>query len=221
VLEDETPAQLRDDGVAMAMGEARTRRPRMRMRGRLTIAAICAALPLAIVALLSQPGAPPAHALPALPALEVPSAVHAAAPPASLDRDAAPQTGLAAAPLPALRRAALPPDALAAPTSRAALSALGEHDGAYERTFAQGEKESVRLRYSLDPELTRAIWRIVEQGHVQRAHIVVMDLETGALAAYVSTDPASFPPDRAYPAASLVKVVTAAAARERHVSLRG
>ncbi len=203
----------------MAMGEARTRRPRMRMRGRLTIAAICCVLPLAIVALLSEPGAPPSAALPALPALEVPPARHALAPPAAIDRDAFVAPILAPAPVPAPRRAALPPDALAAPTSRAAMRALGERAGAYERTFVLDASESVRLRYSLDPELTRAIWRIVEQGHVQRAHIVVMDLETGALAAYVSTDPATFPPDRAYPAASLVKVVTAAAALDAAPSL--
>ncbi len=203
----------------MAMGEARARQPRMRMRGRLTIAAICGVLPLAIVALLSEPGAKPADSALALPALEVPPARHALAPPAAIEQDASAAPTLEAAPAAAPRRAALPPDALAAPTSRTALRALAEHDGAYERTFALAAHESVRLRYSLDPELTRAIWRIVEQGHVQRAHIVVMDLETGALAAYVSTDPATFPPDRAYPAASLVKVVTAAAALDAAPSL--
>jgi cell division protein FtsI/penicillin-binding protein 2 len=44
-------------------------------------------------------------------------------------------------------------------------------------------------------------------------------VHTGALAAYVSTDPVAFPPDRAYPAASLVKVVTAAAALDASPSL--
>jgi membrane peptidoglycan carboxypeptidase len=193
----------------------------MLVRGWLTIAAICAALPLAVVALLAEPMAPPAEAPLALPPLEVPPARRGLAPPAN---DAPTATAQAAPASPALsvappRRAALPSDALAAPTSRAAVRALDERAGVFERSFSFGANESVRLRYSLDPELTRAIWRIVEQGHVERAHIVVMDLETGALAAYVSTDPATFPPDRAYPAASLVKVVTAAAALDAAPSL--
>jgi cell division protein FtsI/penicillin-binding protein 2 len=99
------------------------------------------------------------------------------------------------------------------------LRALDEQNGAFERRIELDNGESVRLRYSLDPRLTRAIWRIVEQGRVGRAHVVVMDLASGALAAYVSTDPVSFPPDRAYPAASLVKVVTAAAALDAAPSL--
>jgi membrane peptidoglycan carboxypeptidase len=186
----------------------------MRMRGRLTIAAICCALPLAVVALFSRPAAAPETSASALPALDVPPARRAQAPPAAAERDGAAPP---AAPQP--RRAALPPDALAAPTSRAALRELEERDGGFERAFALGGGQSVRLRYSLDPELTRAVWRIVDQGRVERAHVVVMDVETGALAAYVSTDTQAFPPDRAYPAASLVKVVTAAAALDAAPSL--
>jgi hypothetical protein len=196
----------------------------MRWRGRLTIAVLCAALPAAVVALLSQgPRAPHEPPL-ALPPLDVPPAARAAAPP-EVASDAgrptpAPDAPVASVSPPAApRRAALPPDALAAPTSRSAVRRLEERDGAFERSFPLGGGESVRLRYSLDPDLTRAIWRIVEQGRVERAHVVVMDIETGALAAYVSTDPDSFPPDRAYPAASLVKVVTAAAALDAAPSL--
>ncbi len=210
----------------MAMGGSRATRPRMRMRGRLTIAAICCAVPLGVFSLFSRPK-PDAQAdatTAALPALEVPAAVAAAPPPAVSapppEGEVAPREATAEpVPAPASRRAALPPDALAAPTSRAAVRALDESAGGFERTFAVGEEGQVRLRYSLDPDLTRAIWRIVEQGRVERAHVVVMDLATGALAAYVSTDPASFPPDRAYPAASLVKVVTAAAALDAAPSL--
>jgi membrane peptidoglycan carboxypeptidase len=193
----------------------------MLMRGWLTIAAICVALPLAVVALLAEPTAPPAEAPLTLPPLVVPPARRPLAPPANDAPAATAQLAPASPPQSAVppRRAALPSDALAAPTSRAAVRALEERAGAFERSFTFGANESVRLRYSLDPELTRAIWRIVEQGHVERAHIVVMDLETGALAAYVSTDPVTFPPDRAYPAASLVKVVTAAAALDAAPSL--
>lgn len=201
----------------MAMGGSKPR-GRMLMRGRLTIAAICAALPLAVVALLSPSAPPQPAAPPLLPPLEVPPAHQSTASAASPGATQASETTAPAA-TPAMRSAALPPDALAAPTSRAALRVLEEHAGAFERSFALGEHERVRLRYSLDPVLTRAIWRIVEQGRVERAHIVVMDLATGALAAYVSTDPATFPADRAYPAASLVKVVTAAAALDAAPSL--
>ena len=194
----------------------------MRMRGRLTIAAICAVLPLALVVLLTPKPSPP-RTLAALPPIDVPPpARQAAAPPTAIDaeKESAEQPAGGPAPAaPAPRRAALPPDALAAPTSRAALRALEERDGGYERHFALAGGESVRLRYSLDPALTRAIWRIVDQGRVERAHVVVMDLASGALAAYVSTDPTHFPPDRAYPAASLVKVVTAAAALDAAPSL--
>jgi peptidoglycan glycosyltransferase len=198
----------------MAMGASRPR-ARMRMRGRLTIAAICAALPLAVVALLSP--TPQPVETPVLPPLEVPPARRAVAPPAGAESEIAPPHATPAVPEP--RRAALSPDALAAPTSRALLRALEENAGVFERRFALNESGSVRLRYSLDPELTRAIWRIIEQGRIERAHVIVMDLETGALAAYVSSDPRAFPPDRAYPAASLVKVVTAAAALDAAPSL--
>ena len=201
------------------MGEPRPAQQRMRMRGRLTIAAICTALPLAIVALFAEAGGGKAARAPALPPLEVAPAKHAQAAPARGGEAQAPgaSTQLAAAPAP--RAAALPEGALAAPTSRAALQALTERDGSFERTVSLAPEAPVRLRYTLDPGLTREIWRIVDQGHVARAHIVVMDLETGALAAYVSTDPNTFPPDRAYPAASLVKVVTAAATLDAAPSL--
>jgi cell division protein FtsI/penicillin-binding protein 2 len=186
----------------------------MRLRGQLTIAALCAALPLALVVLFT-PSEPPATDAPRLPAIQVPAPERALAPPLA---EASPSKTPQQAQAPPVARAALSPEALAAPTSRAALRTLEEHAGAYERAIALDSGE-IRLRYTLNPELTRAIWRIVDQGRVERAHIVVMDLQTGALAAYVSTDPARFPPDRAYPAASLVKVVTAAAALDAAPSL--
>ena len=42
-----------------------------------------------------------------------------------------------------------------------------------------------------------------------------MDPKSGAVLAYASTDLVRFPPDRTYPAASLVKVITAAATLDR------
>lgn len=208
------------------VGELQPRR--MVLRGRITVAVLCATLPLALVLLLAHPGRTTATVRsPALPALEVPPAALAAGPPAPVASPPPSAPGSSpysakAAPVAAPERASassLPAEALAAPTSRQALAALVEHDGGLERTLEVAPGSSVRLRYTLNPRLTREIWRIVERGRVTRAHVVVMDLATGALIAYVSTDPASFPPDRAYPAASLVKVVTAAAALDSAPSL--
>jgi penicillin-binding protein A len=71
-----------------------------------------------------------------------------------------------------------------------------------------------RVEYAFDSELTRAILRVLKRGRVKRGHVIALDTRTGRVLAYVSTDPQTFPPDRSYPAASLVKVVTAAAALE-------
>ena len=68
------------------------------------------------------------------------------------------------------------------------------------------------VEYSFDPELTERILRILKKGRVKRGHVIALDTRTGRVLAYVSTDPAAFPPEQSYPAASLVKVVTAAAA---------
>lgn len=75
-------------------------------------------------------------------------------------------------------------------------------------------KGPLRLEYSLDSELTRKIFEILRAGRVERGHVIVLDPATGRVLAYASTDPEGFPPTRAYPAASLVKIVTAAAVLE-------
>jgi len=90
---------------------------------------------------------------------------------------------------------------LAPPVSRDALSRI-----------ATGTQEgSLRVHYTLDPALTRRVWKILDRGRVALGHVLVMDAHSGALLAYVATDPQAFSPARTYPAASLVKVVTAAA----------
>jgi len=106
----------------------------------------------------------------------------------------------------------------APPVSRAAIDALEVRGGRYERPPGPGAGE-VRLRYTLDPALTEAVWRVLSRGRVALGHAMVMDANTGALYAYASTDPEHFPPQAVYPAASLVKVVTAAAALERAPSV--
>jgi len=70
----------------------------------------------------------------------------------------------------------------------------------------------LRVEYTLNDELTDSIRKILKRGRVALGHVLVMDPESGALLAYVSTDVERFPPTSPYPAASLVKVITMAAA---------
>jgi peptidoglycan glycosyltransferase len=70
----------------------------------------------------------------------------------------------------------------------------------------------LRLEYTLDVELTRRVFAVLEESRVGLGHVLVLDPASGDVLAYVSTDPVRFPPTRHYPAASLIKVVTAAAA---------
>lgn len=70
----------------------------------------------------------------------------------------------------------------------------------------------LRVEYTLDPGLTRDVHDVLASRRVPLAHIVVMDPEDGRVLAYASTNVDRFPPNELYPAASLIKVVTAAAA---------
>lgn len=70
----------------------------------------------------------------------------------------------------------------------------------------------LRIEYTLDSGLTRDVHDILDARHVPLAHVVVMDPSDGRILAYASTDVRRFPPNELYPAASLIKVVTAAAA---------
>ena len=75
-----------------------------------------------------------------------------------------------------------------------------------------GIPSPLRVDYTFDPELERHVFEILERSHVRLGHVIVLDPETGRILAYASTDVEDFPPNRLYPAASLIKVVTAAAA---------
>ena len=78
----------------------------------------------------------------------------------------------------------------------------------------------LRVEYSVDSELTRSVFDILKKGRVARGHVIVLDPESGRVLAYASTDPETFPPTRAYPAASLIKVVTTAAVLETSSNVR-
>ncbi len=73
---------------------------------------------------------------------------------------------------------------------------------------------ALRIEYSFDAELTGEVFEILRRGRADRGHAIVLDPRTGRLLAYVSTDRDAFPPEKAYPAASIVKVLTAAAMLE-------
>jgi cell division protein FtsI/penicillin-binding protein 2 len=82
---------------------------------------------------------------------------------------------------------------------------------------ALGQLEGpLTVEYSLDPALTDAVWQILGRGRVALGHVIVMEPGSGRLLAYLSTDPERFPPTRSYPAASLIKVITAAALLDSH-----
>ena len=72
--------------------------------------------------------------------------------------------------------------------------------------------DGYRVEYAFDRPLTGRIMRRLKKGRVERGHVIVLDPKTGRIISYVSTDVEAFPPQSHYPAASLVKIVTAAAA---------
>jgi penicillin-binding protein A len=76
----------------------------------------------------------------------------------------------------------------------------------------------LRVEYTLDAELMRRVFDVLRDGRVRLGHVIVMDASDGRVRAYASTDLDAFPPTRTYPVASLIKVVTAAAAL-RHAPL--
>ncbi len=77
-----------------------------------------------------------------------------------------------------------------------------------------GVQGPLRIDYSLDAQLMREVFGALEDGRVQLGHVILLDVRTGRVLAYASTDPERFGPTRLYPAASLVKVITATAALE-------
>ena len=82
-----------------------------------------------------------------------------------------------------------------------------------------GRIEPLQVRYTLDTELTRNVFKILHKGKVALGHVILLDPDTGRVLTYASTDIAQFPPNKLYPAASLVKIITAAAALDRDPGL--
>lgn len=112
------------------------------------------------------------------------------------------------APLPARLLERLPPGA------RRPLEQVdvAERDGSYGPRFVErlGDGD-LEIEYTVDPRLDARVRAVLERARVSLGHVILMDPASGEVFSYASTDPESFPATRAYPTASLMKVVTAAA----------
>ncbi len=84
---------------------------------------------------------------------------------------------------------------------------------------AERDLRTVRVDYTFDPDLTRSVFGVLRNARVALGHVILLDPKTGRVLSYASTDTDRFPPTRAYPAASLIKVITAAAALDRDPGL--
>lgn len=114
-----------------------------------------------------------------------------------------------------LRR--LPPGARGASVGSFVDEAVGRVVESVPVAGAQGEEpDFFRVNYTVDAELSGRVERILRRGRVALGHVLVMEVETGRILTYESTDPAQFPATRAYPMASIMKVVTAAGLLRRH-----
>jgi hypothetical protein len=194
---------LRKDDTRWRREQRARIRRRMTLRGRVTLATLTAT---AFVALgwLVEPWSPqPARSAPSAPlaAVSAPPVQRALAEPGRV-------------PAQVLERLPVTRAALALPETTAGDG--GSPGLIYERVELLAEASDLvgplRVEYTLDAELMREVFDVLEKGRVARGNVIVMDPETGRVLAYAATDPESFPPTRPYPAASLVKVITAAAA---------
>jgi penicillin-binding protein A len=177
---------------------------------------------------LAAPTPPPAVLLgplpvlspPAVPAL-VPATVSAPTPPSAKPTPPAVRVAPTevATRLPAGRRDF---DSLVGAKAEAPLRErlrIAAPNEAGEGTPAVRPEEAFEIEYTFDPELSRAVFAMLERGRVDLGHVIVADARSGRILTYASTDPRRFPPTRLYPAASLVKVLTAAAALPRSPDL--
>ena len=164
-------------------------------RGQLTVAALGLLFVLAAGSWLFAPGTDPGS---------VPAS--APDPAQGIRKVAEPGAGFSSAPRPA-------PDGLFThlPVGLDDYEAFKDR-GAVEGSPIFHQFGDYRVEYAFDRELTRRISRVLKRGRVKRGHVIALDTRTGRVLAYVSTDTLAFPPEKSYPAASLVKVVTAAAA---------
>jgi len=100
----------------------------------------------------------------------------------------------------------------------------GERSHLYEQIDVGAHPDlagPLRVEYTLDRELTERAHEVLRRGKVDLGTLVVLEPRSGRLLAYASTDTRRFPPTRTYPAASLVKVITAATALDHAPEVAG
>jgi cell division protein FtsI/penicillin-binding protein 2 len=177
----------------------------MTRRGRLTLAA-AGAVVLLLVGWMIRPMSAVRAALPEPPAV-------ASAP---QDPPHRPEPG-ATPPAELLRRLPVSRAALELPaTGPGDVSAPGRlYETIPVRELSTRLRGPLRVEYTLDAELMQDVFGILKRGRVSLGNVVVMDPRSGRVLAYAATDLDRFPPTRSYPAASLVKIITAAAALDR------
>ena len=93
-------------------------------------------------------------------------------------------------------------------------AALAGWDESIQKQTRTSSSGPLRIEYTLDLALTEDIWRIMRKGRVDQGHVIVIDPRTGRLLSYVSADEEGLPARHAYPSASIVKILTAAALLE-------
>ncbi len=93
-------------------------------------------------------------------------------------------------------------------------AAIAGWDESIQKQARPSPSGPLRVEYTLDEALTENIWRIMRKGRVDQGHVIVIDPRTGRLLSYVSADEDGMPAGNAYPSASIVKVLTAAALLE-------
>ena len=195
--------------------EQRSRRRRLTQRGRATLAS---ALFVSVVALgwIVDPFSPVRAA-----AREELPPVSAGAPPvvqrADAGSDVVPEVVIPEVPEYVLERVPMTRAALELPVTGSTGSPPSSAAGhLFERVPApRSSDRNFTVEYTLDAELTQKVFSVLADGRVGLGNVIVMEPNGGRVLAYASTDPDRFPPTRNYPAASLVKVITAATVLDR------
>jgi membrane peptidoglycan carboxypeptidase len=179
----------------------RERRIRMTRRGRVTIATVLTGAAIAFLWLLE-----PHEAVRAFGIVQPMPDFDASPPPTEpAPANQVPEDVLAH--LPVGREALTLPSATGPGASR---ERLYEHIDV-SRTHPE-LAGPLRVEYTLDRELTERTHEVLRRGRVDLGTLVVLEPRSGRVLAYAATDTRRFPPTRTYPAASLVKVITAATA---------
>jgi len=203
-----------------------TRRGRMRPRGYATIFALSFGLTFTGSLIARAVHGSSERAAPAVAAapLAQDAALHADAGPAGdATQPSVVAEAAASAPAPIVPLPPAVPDAVLAhlPDARALVAASGGGKAVAASTLPPldalsellpSDAGTLQVEYTLDGTLTRRVVDLLRTRRVALAHVIVMDPADGRVLTYVSTDPERFPASRTYPAASLIKVVTAAAA---------